>query len=289
LNNCLLLEHPSGMGSAVESGVNGQRLGKKFARLRNAQRVWAVAAINGAAQRLIRLHDAISDRFREGDRVVYLGNYIGYGEAVIATMDELLDFRRRVLGRQRGFACDVAFLRGAQEEMWHKLLQLQFASNPSEVLQWMVSAGMEATVRAYGGDLRQGLAATRDGPRTITRWTAALRNVMNSTPGHTTLFSALRHAAFTEELGVLFVHAAIDPSRPLAAQGDSFWWGRDDILELSASFEGFRRVVRGIDREQRSFTERDFAVSLNGGTGQFARLTAACFGVGGEVHEVIEA
>jgi serine/threonine protein phosphatase 1 len=173
--------------------------------------------------------------------------------------------------------------------MWHKLLQLQFAPNPSEVLQWMVSAGMEATVRAYGGDLRQGLAATRDGPRTITRWTGALRNVMNSTPGHTTLFSALRHAAFTEELGVLFVHAAIDPSRPLAAQGDSFWWGRDDILELSASFEGFRRVVRGIDREQRSFTERDFAVSLNGGIGRFARLTAACFGVGGEVHEVIEA
>ena len=275
------------MGS--EQGVCKALLGKKFAQLRDARRVWAIAAINGAARRLTHLHDAISDRFREGDRVVYLGNYIGYGDAVLATVDELLDFRRRVLGRQRGFACDVAFLRGAQEEMWQKLLQLQFAPNPGEVLQWMVGAGMEATVRAYGGDLRRGFAAARDGPRTITRWTGALRNAMNAAPGHTTLFSALRHAAFAEKLGVLFVHAAIDPARPLAAQGDAFWWGREDILELKSSFEGFRRVVRGIDREQRSFIERDFAVSLNGGTGRLGRLTAACFGAGGEVLELIEA
>ena len=274
---------------APERELSGAQLGNKLARLWGARRVWAIASINGAAQRLVRLHDTISNRFQEGDRIVYLGNYVGYGNAVLATLDELLNFRRRVLGRQRGFACDVAFLRGAQEEMWQKLLQLQFAPNPREVLQWMVGAGMEATVRAYGGDLQQGFAAARDSPLTITRWTGALRNAMNATPGHTALFSALRHAAFTEEEGVLFVHAAIDPSRPLAAQGDAFWWGRDDILELSESFEGFRRVVRGIDREQRSFVERNFAVSLNGGTGPFGRLTAACFGARGETLELIEA
>src|SRR6516164_1564759 len=277
------------MGPAPEQGVCKVRLGKKFAQLQDARRVWAIAAINGAAPSLTRLHDAISDRFQEGDRVVYLGNYIGYGDAVLATIDELLDFRRRVLSRQRGFACDVAFLRGAQEEMWQKLLQLQFAPNPREVLQWMVGAGMETTVRAYGGDLRQGFAAARDGPLTITRWTAALRGIMNATPGHTAMFSALRHAAFTEEQGVLFVHAAIDPSRPLAAQGDAFWWGRDDILELSSSFEGFRRIVRGIDREQRGFVERDFAVSLDGGAGRSGPLIAACFGPSGEALELVEA
>src|SRR5690349_3164246 len=200
------------MGSPPEQGVNAARLEKKFAQLRDARRVWAIAAINGAAQRLIRLHDTISDRFQEGDRVVYLGNYIGYGDAVLATIDELLDFRRRVLGRQRGFACDVVFLRGSQEEMWEKLLQLQFAPNASEVLEWMIKQGIAATVRAYGGDLRQGFAASRDGPRTITRWTSTLRSAMNATPGHAALFSALRHAALTGERGLLFVHAAIDPA-----------------------------------------------------------------------------
>src|SRR5215813_10035239 len=195
------------MRSAPECGSNGARSDGKFARLWGARRVWAIAAIHGQARRLTRLHDSIGERFREGDRVVYLGNYVGYGDAVLATIDELLDFRRRVLGRQRGFACDVVFLRGAQEEMWQKLLQLQLAPNPGEVLRWIAAAGMEATVRAYGGDLRQGFAASRDGPRTITRWTIALRSAVNATPGHTALFSALRHAAFTQERSLLFVHA----------------------------------------------------------------------------------
>jgi hypothetical protein len=112
---------------------------------------------------------------------------------------------------------------------------------------------------------------------------------MNATLGHTALFSALRHAAFTKKHGVLFVHSAIDSSRPLAAQGDTFWWGRDDILELSAPFEGFRRVVRGTDPEPRGLVQRDFAVSLAGGTGRSGPLIAACFSSDGEVLEVIEA
>jgi serine/threonine protein phosphatase 1 len=277
------------MRSAPECGASGARPNGKFACLSGVRRVWAIAAIHGEAQRLIRLHDSIGERFREGDRVVYLGNYVGYGDAVLATIDELLNFRRRVLGRQRGFACDTIFLRGAQEEMWQKLLQLQLAPNPGEVLRWIAAAGMEATVRAYGGDLRQGFAASRDGPRTITRWTIALRNAVNAAPGHTALFSALRHAAFTRERSLLFVHAAIDPLRPLAAQGDAFWWGRQDILDLDAPFDGFRRVVRGIDREQRGIVETDFAVSLGGGAGPGGSLVAACFGADGAVVDLIEA
>ena len=256
--------------------------------MRGARRIWAVAAVHAQARRLVRLHDTISERFREGDRLVYLGNYVGHGEAVLATIDELLDFRRRVLGRQRGFGCDVVFLRGAQEEMWQKLLQLQFAPNPSEVLQWMLRAGMEATVRAYGGDLRQGFAASRDGPRAITRWTGSLRTAMNAAPGHTMLFSALRHAAFTEERTLLFVHASIDPSRPLAAQGDALWWGRQDILDLATPFERFRRIVRGADHYRRGVVERGLAVSLDGGAGDGGPLIAACFGVAGAMTEVVE-
>ncbi len=265
------------------------RAARNFGRLRGARRVWAVAAIHGAVQLLTNIHDQISERIEDGDRLVYLGDYLGHGEAVRATVDELLDFRRRVLARPGGFACDVTFLRGAQEEMLQKLLQLQFAPNPGEVLTWMVNAGIEPTVRAYGGDLRQGLAATRDGPRTITRWTSALRSAINAAPGHTILLSALRRAAFTREGGALFVHAAVDPSRPLAAQGDAFWWGGRDILDLAEPFDGFRRVVRGFDRQRRGFVEREFAVSLDGGAGRGGRLLAACFAPDGSVLDRLEA
>jgi serine/threonine protein phosphatase 1 len=261
----------------------------KFARFGAARRVWAVATIGGEASRLERLHDALSDRFQDGDRLVYLGNYLGPAETVGAIVQELLDFRRRVLGRVHGFACDVAFLRGTQEEMWQKLLQLQFAPNPGEVLSWMVRAGIEGPVRAYGGDLRQGFAATRDGPRTITRWTSALRNAMNAAPGHTRLFAALRHAAFTEEGGLLFVHSAIDPSRPLAAQGDAFWWGTGDILDLAEPFEGYRRVVRGFDRKHQGLVERSFAASVDAGAGRGGPLIAACFAADGGLVDRLEA
>jgi hypothetical protein len=256
--------------------------------LRGARRIWAIACPHGSAQALIDLHDQIGERFEDGDRLVYLGNYLGRGAAVRETIDELIDFRRRVLARRGGFACDTVFLRGAQEEMLHKLLQLQFAPNPAEVLNWMVKAGIEPTVCAYGGDLRQGLAAARDGPRTITRWTSSLRNAINAAPGHTMLYSALRHAAFTGEGGVLFVHAAIDPMRPLAAQGDAFWWGGYDILDLAEPFDNFRRVVRGFERQHNGLIERQFSVSLDGGAGLGGRLLAACFAPDGSVLERLE-
>lgn len=268
--------------------MNGATSRRKFAQLYGARRIWAVSAVHGEAQRLVRLHDAIGERFRDGDRLVYLGNYLGHGN-VAATIEELLDFRCRVLGRRHGFACDVVFLRGAQEEMWQKLLQLQFAPNPGALLQWMVANGIEATVNAYGADLRHGFAATRDGPRTITRWTSALRTAINASPGHAMWFSSLRHAAFTSEGGLLFVHAAVEPSRPLAAQADAFWWGACDILDLGKPFEGFRRVIRGYDRQQRGVVECNYAISLDAGAGRGGPLIAACFDDYGRILELYEA
>lgn len=269
--------------------MNGEGRAAKLARLRTSRRIWAVASIHGEAERLIRLHDRIAERFSDGDRIVYLGNYLGHGGGITATVDELLDFRRRLLARPNAFVCDVIFLRGAQEEMWQKLLQLQFAANPGEVLAWMVREGVEATVQAYGGDLRQGFAATRDGPRTITRWTTGLRNAMNAAPGHTALISNLHHAAVTDDNRLLFVHAGVDASRPLAGQGDSFWWGDRDIVELAAAFDGFRRVVRGFDRQRRGLIESEFAVSLDAGAGRGGRLLAAALGPEGAVLETLHA
>jgi serine/threonine protein phosphatase 1 len=261
----------------------------KIARLHGAPRIWAVASVHGEAGRLQRLHDRIAERITEGDRIVYLGNYIGHGAAIVETIDELLDFRCRLMARPGGFACDVAYLRGAQEEMWQKLLQLQFAANPGQVLAWMVREGVEATIAAYGGDLRQGFAATRDGPRTITRWTTGLRNAMNALSGHTKLFAGLRHAALTGEGGLLFVHAGIDPARPLATQGDAFWWGARDILQLARPFAGFRRVIRGFDRQRRGLVECPFAISLDAGAGRGGPLLGAAIMPDGAVQEVVEA
>jgi hypothetical protein len=267
---------------------------ERFARLRAGRRIWAVAAIHGEAQRLAAVHDKLGRAWEAGDRLVYLGNYLGQGPAVRQTIAELLDFRLAILSQRRAFACDVAFLRGGQEEMWQKLLQLQFAVSPREVLQWMLDQGVAATLAAYGGDPQQGFQACREGPRAITRWTSGLRAGVNASPGHSQLFSALRRAALSEgeseaQGSLLFVHAGIDPARPLDAQGDAFWWGGNRLTELASPFAGFRRIIRGFDRKHGGLVETRYVTSLDAGSGFGGELMAACFAPDGTLLGTVTA
>jgi hypothetical protein len=263
---------------------------ERFARLTGAARVWAVAAVHGEAGRLAALHDRLAPRFRPGDRLVYLGNVIGRGAEVRATIDELLSFRRAVIGRGLGgFVCDVAFLRGGQEESWQKLLQLQFAANPREVLQWMLEQGVDSTLATYGADTESALAAARQGTVALTRWTSRLRAAVNAVPGHAAFFAALQRAAFTAEDGVLFVAAGIDPGRPLESQGDAFWWGGAGFERMTAPFLGFRRVVRGLSRRHEGVVESPHTLSIDGGCGFGGPLLAACVAPDGAIIETLEA
>lgn len=262
---------------------------ERFAALRRAQRVWAVAAIHGDAQRLAAIHAGLEQRFASGDRLVYLGNYLGRGAAVVETMDELLRFRRALIAQPGMFAYDVVYLRGSQEEMWQKLQQLQFAVNPREVLDWMLSHGVAATLTAYGGDIKQGLAAARDGAVSITRWTNQLRAGVAKMPGHQALLSSLRRAAYTDDGALLFVHAGVDASRPLEAQRDVLWWGASGFGQWQAPYQGFRLVVRGYDHGHGGMTRTPFGLTVDDGCGFGGKLTAVCVDATGEVVEWIEA
>ena len=260
-----------------------------FAELRRVRRVWAVPAIHGEAARLGRLIDSLEARFAPGDRIVFLGNYLGYGDGILATLEALLALRRRVLARPLVFASDVVFLRGSQEEMWHKLLQLQLAVNPREVLAWMLGHGVGATIAAYGGDPRHGEAAARDGPRSIARWTSALRAQIAQHPGHQALMAALRHAAYTDDMALLFVHAGVDPARPLSAQSDALWWGAPGFAQLDRPFQAFRVVVRGRDPGRGGLQVGPHSLSLDAGCGFGGPLIGACLAQDGAPLSWIEA
>lgn len=260
----------------------------KFAVLHAARRVWAVAAIHGEAEALAKLHAALAVRLQSGDRLVYLGNFLGRGAKVRQTLDELLAFRRWLLSLPRSFAYDVAYLRGAQEEMWQKLLQLQFAPNPREVLSWMMSQGVAATLAAYGGDPQLGASHARDGAMAITRWTGSLRNAMQAAPGHFQLMAALRRAAYTDDNALLFVAAGIDPERPLSEQSDSLWWGGSAFARLDHAFSGFNRVVRGFDRAGGGIKRGAYSITVDGGCGFGGPLVAACLLPDGEIGDLIQ-
>lgn len=214
---------------------------------------------------------------------MYLGNYLGRGAHVIATQAELLRQRIEFLARPGADLAGIVFLRGAQEEMWRKLLQLQFAPHPGNVLEWMMAQGVDATLAAYGQHAPQVRAACREGALSIAKWTVRASASVRAHPGHEQLLSSLRRAAFTEDGELLFVAAGIDPERPLGAQGDTFWWGAGRYSSLQAPFGDFRRVVRGYDRSNSGLDLESYAVTLDGGCGRGGTLAAACFALDGAI------
>lgn len=234
---------------------------------------------------------AIAERFEPGDRLVYLGNYLGRQDSV-AILDHLLAFRTYMLAGPGMFASDLVYLRGIQEEIWSKLLQIQFAPNPRDVLCWMLDRGGAATLAAYGGDAREGLAATRGGATEITRWTNRVREAVRRQPGHEKFMSTLRRAALTEESGagrLLFVHAGLDPSRPLASQADSFWWGSADFDRLTPPFETFTRIFRGFDPAGHGAQLDGYAVTLDIRSESAGALIAAVIAPDGQIVDIIKA
>jgi len=260
-----------------------------FAELPEGQLTWAVASIYGECARLQRLHALLAGRLRPQDNLVYLGNMLGRGD-VLATVDELLLFRRAMLAERLSPDCGaIAYLRGSQEEMWHKLLQVQFAPNPREVLEWMFSQGVEATLAAYGGDVGDGRTAARLGAVAMSRWTNMLRAEVRSYDGHERLLSALRRAAYTRDGKLLFVNAGVDPARPLNGQADAFWWGCRALDVLQGPYAGFVRIVRGADARRRGVQIGEPLATIDGGCGFGGPLVGACFDHAGTLVDMIEA
>ncbi|WP_420403893.1 hypothetical protein [Nisaea sp.] len=277
----------------VQTGHSGLPSGAdaRFAILRNCQRIWAIASIHGDAERLAALHAALSERFEPGDKLVYLGNYYGHGNTIIETVDELLRFRRLILAQPPyTHPDDVVFLRGRQEEMWRKMLQLQFAGDCGDILDWMLQRGAAATLEAYGGREEQARAAIAEGLLAVSRWTGQLRQAIRAHPGHNEFMAGFRRAAYTEDGGLLFVNTGLDPVRPLTDQEDGFWWNSQGYADISdAGYDGFAKVVRGFDPVHGGIVETPATLSLDGGAGFEGTLNAVCLTRGGAIVEQLSA
>jgi hypothetical protein len=112
--------------------------------------------------------------------------------------------------------------------------------------------------------------------------------------------SALRRAAYTstapygsggsrEPGGVLLVHAGIDPGRPLAGQGDAFWWDAPGFARIAEPYEGFSRVIRGYDPGHGGIAVAQVTATIDAGCGFGGRLACACIDASGEIAEIVEA
>lgn len=260
---------------------------EQFAVLSDCQRIWAVSSIHGEGDRLRDLHRQLLKSHKEGDHLVYLGNYLGRGSDVRDVIDQMLAVRRELLSRPGANPNQIAYLRGAQEEMWQKLLQLQFAQNPEDILRWMVDQGIEATLKCYGAVSADGFEAARKSALALARWTNSLREAMHQAAGHDALISSLRRAAYTEDRSLLFVSAGLDPDVSLEEQGDVLWWG-GGFNRIQDSYEGFKVVVRGFDRHHAGVQTTAYSATVDAGCGFGGGLLAACFDTEGRIVDLLE-
>ena len=121
-----------------------------YVELRECSRIWAVGSIHSNLKAFYSIKKFILNNFKQDDKLVFLGNVIGLGESSKDLLSDIIDLRFNLMSNFKLKPTDIVFLRGAQEEMFSKLLQLQIAPNPMEIVSWMFDHGVNKTLESYG-------------------------------------------------------------------------------------------------------------------------------------------
>lgn len=256
------------------------------------RQIWAIPAIHADLDRLMALHDALFDKIRPGDRVIYLGNYTGYGEYARETIDELLMFRRLILSKPGMKPDDIVYLRGKQEDLWQKLYQLPYDLFPVEGLIDLMGNGLSSTLKSYDVCAHDGINAAKEGVLALTRWTNRIRQSLRNHNGHDCFFMNHRRAAYTHEeenFSLLFVNAGIDTAKTLAEQKDGFWEQASLFDDMTQSYAPFDKIVRGYDPAHKGLQVSSFSTTLDAGCGFGGPLIAAQMSTKGNLYEILQA
>ncbi len=239
----------------------------KFKELENCERIWAIGSIHGNIISLKKIHEIIKDNFKKNDEIVYLGNVIGVGGNSVEVIGEILKFRLYLMAKYQLDNNNFVFLRGAQEEMWSKLLNLHISPNPKEVLSWMIDHGVDKTLTSYNIDHKEILKSCELGSIILSKLITKIKKEIEMHSGHNEYYSNLLHAAYTSSKKILFVNRGVDISRPLSAQNDCFWWGYQGLSNISNPYGTFTKIVRGYDPRKIGPQHNNIVCSLYIGSG----------------------
>jgi len=216
-----------------------------FSKLIETNKIWAIGSLHSSLDSFRSIKKYILSNFELGDKLIFLGNLIGFRDKSKEIIDEVLQLRFNLMAKYQLKHSDIVFLRGAQEEMFSKLLQLHTAPNPIEILEWIFSHGVDQTIISYNFDPSEFRKIVTQGTIQINKLTTKLNNQISFNAGHKEFFSNLKHAAYTDTMDVLFVNRGVDISRPLSAQNDCFWWGYQNFSQINKPYFSFKRIVRG--------------------------------------------
>ena len=263
----------------------------KFAEFESCKNIWAIGSIHSHMHSFEHIKKHIIKNFSKNDKIVFLGNIIGVGDFAKETLSSVIDMRLELMSKFCLNPEDIIFLRGAQEEMFLKLLQLQTSPNPNEILLWMYEHGVNKTIDSYGFDSNELIDVSLRGTIAINRITSRLNEILTNKNGHREYFSNLCHAAFPKSKLILFVNRGVDITRPLSAQSDCFWWGYHNFSKLNKPYRTFKKIVRGYEPSVSSRTnnyKEKTVFSLYKGPITDKRVIAGLFDDSGEILDLFE-
>ena len=149
-----------------------------FIELKNASRIWAVGSIHSNLKSFNYIKNFTLNNFRNGDKLIFLGNVIGLGEQSKETLTSILELRFDLMSKFKLKPNNIIFLRGAQEEMFSKILQLQIAPNPTEIINWVFDHGVDKTLNSYGFSENEVKNIASSGTIKISKWTSSLNKIL---------------------------------------------------------------------------------------------------------------
>ena len=195
-------------------------------KMHNISQVFAIGDIHGCKSLLEKIHNKILKKSEkvEGNKIlIYLGDYVDRGYKVKETIDTIINFK------PKDFKC--VFIRGNHDQML-----LDFVNGKLESLTvWLYNGGAE-TLKSYcrreiSDDL---LNASSREQQIRKKFTKALPKE------HLQFFNGLQFSYTWKDY--FFVHAGIDPSRPLSKQREiDMTWTRSP--EFLASNQPFEKII----------------------------------------------
>ncbi|WP_370339515.1 metallophosphoesterase family protein [Parvularcula marina] len=210
----------------------------------------AIGDIHGRADLLAKLLRRLEKKLRdEPYRLVFLGDYVDRG----AESREVLNM---LLGLQDRYP-DTVFLRGNHEQA-----MLDFLAAPEDTAEWLEWGGAE-TLMSYGIKAR----AAED----LVSLQEEFANVLPDSH-----FKFLMSLPLYEEIGpYLFVHAGIDPHRPIEEQSErDFLWIREPFLQAEEHHFSGPVIVHGHTPVKKA-ENLPWRINLDTGAFWSSRLTAA--------------
>lgn len=224
-----------------------------------ARTVYAIGDIHGRKDLLERLVRLIKDHAGQSDHeLVFLGDYIDRGPDSAGVVDFLL--HSQVLRDT-----DCTFLKGN-----HEATLLDFLDTPEVGPSWGTYGGLE-TLLSYGV---QDIGLSKNDAQ----WAETSQRFRQLLPAdHLQFYQTLER--FTRRGEYLFVHAGVDPDKPLDEQTDSeLLWIRDAFLNDTRQYDYM--IVHG-HTPQSAPSKDNRRIGLDTGAYQTGLLTAAAISASG--------